>query len=34
MAGELLTDSLKKLVREFDRIAIPDYGRYVNKNLH
>lgn len=34
MAGELLTDSLSKLVKEFDRIAIPDYGRYVNKYLH
>ena len=30
MAGELLTDSLKKLVNEFDHLAIPDYGRYVN----
>lgn len=34
MAGELLTDSLNKLVKEFDRIAIPDYGRYVDKYLH
>jgi glyoxylase-like metal-dependent hydrolase (beta-lactamase superfamily II) len=34
MAGELLTDSLKRLVKEFECIAIPDYGRYVNKNLH
>ncbi|XOJ01668.1 MBL fold metallo-hydrolase [Paenibacillus polymyxa] len=30
MSGELLTTSLKKLVNEFDQIAVPDYGRYVN----
>lgn len=30
MAGEELSANLKKLVREFDRIAIPDYGKYVN----
>lgn len=30
MSGELLTQSLEKLVREFDSIAIPDYGKYVN----
>lgn len=29
MSGELLSRSLDKLVREFDHIAIPDYGRYV-----
>ena len=34
MAGELLTDSLKKLVQEFDDIALPDYGRYIDKNIH
>ncbi|WP_449538558.1 MBL fold metallo-hydrolase [Ferdinandcohnia sp. Marseille-Q9671] len=34
MTGELLTDSLDKLVKEFDSIAIPDYGRYVDKNIH
>ena len=34
MAGELLAESLKMLVNEFDRIAMPDYGRYVNKNIH
>ncbi len=31
MSGEWLTNSLRKLVSEFDRIAIPDYGKYVNK---
>jgi glyoxylase-like metal-dependent hydrolase (beta-lactamase superfamily II) len=31
MSGELLSESLDKLVREFDHIAIPDYGKYVNK---
>lgn len=30
MSGEVLTTSLKKLVNEFDQIAIPDYGKYVN----
>lgn len=29
MSGEELSRNLAKLVREFDRIAIPDYGRYV-----
>jgi glyoxylase-like metal-dependent hydrolase (beta-lactamase superfamily II) len=30
MAGELLTTSLQKLVSEFERISIPDYGKYVH----
>ncbi|MEK3920886.1 MULTISPECIES: MBL fold metallo-hydrolase [Paenibacillus] len=30
MSGNLLTTSLKKLVDEFDQIAVPDYGKYVN----
>ncbi|MBA4538337.1 MBL fold metallo-hydrolase [Bacillus aquiflavi] len=30
MSGELLTESLEKLVKHFDEIAKPDYGRYVN----
>ncbi|SDD86499.1 Glyoxylase, beta-lactamase superfamily II [Paenibacillus sp. UNCCL117] len=30
MSGELLAASLSKLVREFDQIAVPDYGKYVN----
>jgi hypothetical protein len=30
ISGELLTASLEKLVNEFDQIAIPDYGKYVN----
>ena len=34
MAGELLMASLKKLVQEFDDIALPDYGRYIDKNIH
>ncbi|MGE8203312.1 MBL fold metallo-hydrolase [Heyndrickxia sp. NPDC080065] len=29
MSGERLSRSLKKLVNEFDKIAIPDYGKYV-----
>lgn len=28
MTGELLTESLRKLVDQFDEIAIPDYGKY------
>jgi glyoxylase-like metal-dependent hydrolase (beta-lactamase superfamily II) len=30
MSGELLTESLEKLVGNFDEIAKPEYGRYVN----
>jgi molybdenum-dependent DNA-binding transcriptional regulator ModE len=30
MAGEELTTNLQKLAREFDKIAIPEYGKYVN----
>lgn len=31
MSGGELSEGLEKLVRDFDRIAIPDYGRYVNR---
>ncbi|WP_134700736.1 MBL fold metallo-hydrolase [Ammoniphilus sp. YIM 78166] len=34
MSGEMLSSSLNKLVNEFDRIAIPDYGKYVNTHKH
>lgn len=34
MSGELLTNSLEKLVREFDQIAVPDFGKYVDGELH
>ncbi|GAA0136754.1 MBL fold metallo-hydrolase [Paenibacillus sp. YSY-4.3] len=30
MSGEVLTTSLEKLVNEFDQIAVPEYGKYVN----
>lgn len=30
MAGEELTNNLRMLARDFERIAIPDYGKYVN----
>ena len=30
MAGEELTENLEKLVRDFDTIAKPDYGKYIN----
>ncbi|MNJ46272.1 putative metallo-hydrolase YflN [compost metagenome] len=30
MSGELLTTSLEKLVNEFNQIAVPDYGKYLN----
>lgn len=30
MSGELLTNSLQKLVKDFEEIAVPDYGKYVN----
>lgn len=34
MAGDLLSESLERLVREFDTIALPDYGKYVDGKLH
>lgn len=34
MSGQLLSKSLEELVREFVNIAIPDYGKYVDKNIH
>ncbi|MGW5955880.1 MBL fold metallo-hydrolase [Bacillus mycoides] len=34
MSGEMLSTSLKKLVNEFDKIAVPDYGKYVDKKIH
>ncbi len=30
LLGENLTEGLRKLAQDFDRIATPDYGRYVN----
>lgn len=30
MSGEELSENLTKLAKEFDKIAIPDYGRYTN----
>ncbi|WP_425423233.1 MBL fold metallo-hydrolase [Sporosarcina ureilytica] len=30
MSGQELADNLKKLAKEFDEIAIPSYGKYVN----
>ncbi len=30
ISGDVLTENLTKLVREFDKIAIPDYGRFVD----
>ena len=32
MKKELLADSLKKLVDDFERIAVPDYGEFVDKD--
>lgn len=34
LQGQLLTDSLRKLVDEFEQIAVPDHGKYVNKNIN
>jgi len=31
MSGKALSEGLNYLVKEFDRIAIPDYGRYVKR---
>lgn len=32
VSGELLSRNPEKLVKQFDQIAIPDYGKYVNKH--
>ena len=34
MSGELLSTSIKTLVQEFDKIAVPDYGKYIDKKMH
>lgn len=34
MSGEELTNGLKRLADHFEQIAIPDYGKYVDRNLH
>ncbi|XEC97379.1 MBL fold metallo-hydrolase [Paenibacillus tarimensis] len=34
VSGAVLSDNLRKLVNEFDRIAIPRYGNYVNGHKH
>ncbi|PZX02866.1 glyoxylase-like metal-dependent hydrolase (beta-lactamase superfamily II) [Psychrobacillus insolitus] len=34
MSGEFLSENLNKLVNDFDQIAVPDYGRYVDKDFH
>ena len=31
MRGEELTASLERLARDFDRLAVPEQGRYVDK---
>ncbi|MBU8916986.1 MBL fold metallo-hydrolase [Bacillus sp. FJAT-29953] len=34
LAGEALTSGLQRLVNNFDSLAIPDYGKYVDGNIH
>lgn len=34
VSGEVLHNGLQKLAQDFEKVAIPDYGRFVNKNLH
>lgn len=34
LAGEVLTSGLERLVNNFDSLAIPDYGKYVDENIH
>ncbi|WP_174731243.1 MBL fold metallo-hydrolase [Mesobacillus harenae] len=34
LSGEELSISLEKLAAEFDKIAIPDFGKYVDENKH
>jgi len=33
MKGEELSENLRMLVQDFERIAIPDYGKYVNRDI-
>src|SRR5690625_4271277 len=34
MSGNELSDNLEYLVENFDQIAVPDYGKYIDKNYH
>lgn len=34
MSGDLLANSLENLVQDFDHIAIPEYGRFVDRYIH
>ncbi|SOC25623.1 glyoxylase-like metal-dependent hydrolase (beta-lactamase superfamily II) [Ureibacillus xyleni] len=34
LTGQYLTENLRKLVNEFEQIALPDYGKYVNKKMN
>ncbi|MET3698490.1 glyoxylase-like metal-dependent hydrolase (beta-lactamase superfamily II) [Bacillus oleivorans] len=34
LSGELLSQSLAELARDFDTIALPRYGKYVDKEIH
>lgn len=34
MHGEKLERGLKRLVENFDKVAVPDYGKYIDRNLH
>lgn len=34
ISGEILSNGLKRLVQDFDRMAIPDYGRYIDGMKH
>lgn len=34
VTGETLSKGLASLVRNFDEVAVPDYGKYVDKNIH
>ncbi|PKR86820.1 MBL fold metallo-hydrolase [Heyndrickxia camelliae] len=34
ITGDLLASSLEKLVQNFDSIAVPEYGKYIDKKIH
>ncbi|MUK89807.1 MBL fold metallo-hydrolase [Ornithinibacillus sp. L9] len=34
MTGKALEEGLNELKQTFDQVAVPDYGRYVNKDIH
>lgn len=34
LAGDELRIDLERLAEQFDELAVPDYGKYVDKDVH